>query len=58
MRQEFQDWFVSTGIMVVCGALIGFLASALWSDFHNATKCPAGTAYIQQHCVVVVEPVS
>jgi len=56
MSRELKDWLAYTGLLCVIGAGVGALASAIWFDYRNSQSCPAGTAYIQQHCVVVAEP--
>lgn len=56
MRQDFKDWLTFTGLLCLIGACVGTIGSAIWFDLKASTKCPAGSTYIQQHCIATIEP--
>jgi hypothetical protein len=56
MRQDFRDWLGTTAMLCVFGSVIGLFGSFIYYEITDPTICPAGSALIQSHCVLIVAP--
>lgn len=56
VSRDIKDWLAYTALLCIIGACVGALAVAVRIDFRDSQKCPAGSAYIQHHCLIIVEP--